>query len=82
MAVARTQTLVQMTSELLALLDQRAARDCRSRSELICEAVEQYLAEDRAASINRAIVEGYTRQPDDEFDYTDAAKRLIAEEPW
>jgi len=36
---ARTQTLVQLSDELLAQLDTRVAREGRSRSELICEAV-------------------------------------------
>lgn len=82
MVIARTQTLVQLTDELLALLDERAARLRRSRSDLIREALEAYLKEDRAAEIDRKIVEGYTRMPDDEWDYTESTKRLIAEEPW
>lgn len=43
----RTQTMVQLTDELVALLDQRADRDGTSRSQVIREAVETYLAEDR-----------------------------------
>ncbi len=41
MVVARTQTLVQLNDELLGLLDERAARERRSRSALIREALEQ-----------------------------------------
>lgn len=79
----RTQTLVQLNDELLAALDAMRERDGRSRSELIREAIERYLAEDREAAIDRAIVEGYTRvPPDDEFDHAGDAARLIAAEPW
>ena len=42
MVVARKQTLVQLSDALVAALDERAARDRRSRSDLIREAVEQY----------------------------------------
>lgn len=73
---------MQLSDELLAVLDARAARERRSRSELIRDALERYLKADLDREVDRAIVEAYTREPDDEFDYADAAKRLIAEEPW
>jgi predicted transcriptional regulator len=60
---SRTQTIVQLNEELLALLDERAARAGVSRSQLIREAIEAFLAADRAAAIDRAIVEGYRRMP-------------------
>lgn len=82
MVVARTQTLVQLTDDLLALLDEKAVRVSRSRSELIREAIEMYLCEEREAEIDRQIVESYRSMPDDEWDYTEAARRMIAEEPW
>lgn len=82
MAVARIQTLVQLNDDLLALLDERASRSRRSRSELIREAIEMYLHEEREAEIDRQIAESYRRFPDDEVDYTQAARRLIREEPW
>ena len=44
--MARTQTLVQLSDELVALLNQRAAQQRRSRSDLIREALESFLAED------------------------------------
>ena len=77
-----TQTIVQLTDELLAELDARRARDGRSRSELIREALEAYLADDRDAATDRAIVDGYTRTPptDDLGDW--AARRTVAAEPW
>jgi Arc/MetJ-type ribon-helix-helix transcriptional regulator len=80
--VARTQTLIQLTDELLEQLDSLRARDGRSRSEVVREAIERYLASGREAEIDRLIVEGYTRQPPDELWGEEAAKRMIATEPW
>ena len=79
--------MVQLNDTLLEVLDQRATETGRSRSDLIREAIEQYYKEDIEAAIDRAMVEGYTRVPDDdddEFDalYEDVARRSIAEEPW
>jgi len=84
MVVARRQVLVQLTDDLVALLDQRAARTGRSRSELIRNAVERELAADRDAAIDAAILEGYRRSPPPEHDaWAEAsARRSIAAEPW
>lgn len=81
--VGRTQTLVQLSDSLVAALDQRAARTGRSRSDLIREAIERYLSEDVEAEIDRQIVEGYRRIPQ-ERDSSHAlnARRAIEEEPW
>lgn len=79
----RTQTLVQLSEDLLTQLDARRAREGRSRSELIREAIQQYLRDDRQAAIDQAIVDGYTRiPPDDELGAEWAAKTLITAEPW
>ncbi len=85
--MARAQTLVQLTDSLVALLDERAVRERRSRSDLIREAIEAYLAEDAEAEVSRRMVEGYTRMPqaaDDELEALAerSALRMIAEEPW
>lgn len=82
--MARKQTLVQLNDELLGLLDEKAARLRRSRSDLIRDALEHYLAAEREAEIDRAIIEGYTRIPQEEHDpwAEAAARRSIAEEPW
>jgi metal-responsive CopG/Arc/MetJ family transcriptional regulator len=81
--VPRRQTLVQLNDELLALLDERAARSGRSRSQLIREAVEQYVASDRSAAIDRAIVEGYTRIPQEADPWVEVlAKESVRAEPW
>jgi metal-responsive CopG/Arc/MetJ family transcriptional regulator len=77
--------MVQLNDTLLEVLDQRATETGRSRSDLIREAIEQYYKEDIEAAIDRAMVEGYTRVPDDDelgALYEDVARRSIAEEPW
>ena len=81
--MARTQTIVQLTDELLAELDARRAREGRSRSELIRDAIESYLAADREAAIDAAIVDGYTRVPPaEDLGAEWAARTLVAAEPW
>jgi metal-responsive CopG/Arc/MetJ family transcriptional regulator len=85
MVMARTQTLVQLTDELLTRLDERAARERRSRSTLIREAIEDYLRDELEAEIDRRIVEGYRRHPQtsDEDMWAEAnARAAIREEPW
>jgi metal-responsive CopG/Arc/MetJ family transcriptional regulator len=82
MAMARTQTLVQLSDELLERLDTYRAREGRSRSEVVREAIEQYLAADRRAEIDRQLVDAYTRQPPEDVWGDQAAKTMIAAEPW
>jgi len=82
MAMARTQTLVQLSDELLHRLDDYRAREGRSRSEVVREAIEQYLAADREAETDRLLVEAYTRQPPETVWEEQAAKDMIAAEPW
>lgn len=85
MAVARTQTLVQLNDELLALLDERAARERRSRSTLVRQALEEFLQDEGRAEVGRKIVEGYERVPqtaeEDAWAQT-SARDAIREEPW
>jgi metal-responsive CopG/Arc/MetJ family transcriptional regulator len=73
---------VQLSEDLLARLDSYRARAGRSRSEVIRTAVERYLAEDREAAIDRRIVEAYSLQPPEAPWSDDAARRMIAAEPW
>ena len=84
MIVARRQTLVQLSDELLAALDERAGRAGVSRSALIRTAIEAYLKTGRDGEIDTAIVEGYTRIPPGELDaWAEAAAiRSIRDEPW
>jgi predicted transcriptional regulator len=59
----RTQTMVQLTDELVELLDRRAASAGVSRSQLIRQAIEAYLNTDREAQLEQRIIEGYKRMP-------------------
>jgi len=83
--MTRTQTLVQLNEELLRRLDERAAREGRSRSALIREAIEAYMYDARSAEIDRQIVEGYERMPETEEELAGAdaeLREMIEEEPW
>ena len=56
--MARAQTLLQLSDELLALLDDRSVRLRRSRSDLVRSAVERYLHDELEADTDRRIVDG------------------------
>ncbi|HWI97363.1 MAG TPA: ribbon-helix-helix protein, CopG family [Solirubrobacterales bacterium] len=81
----RTQTLVQLSRSLLNRLDERAAREGRSRSALIRDAIDAYLYDEEGARIDREIREGYERIPvtDEEMAWAEASARdAVEEEPW
>jgi metal-responsive CopG/Arc/MetJ family transcriptional regulator len=83
--VSRTQTLVQLNDELLRRLDERAAREGRSRSALIRDAIEAYLADEGRDEVSRQIVAGYERIPQTDEDVATAereAREAIRDEPW
>jgi metal-responsive CopG/Arc/MetJ family transcriptional regulator len=83
--VSRTQTLVQLTADLLRRLDERAAREGRSRSALIRDAIDAYLRDEERERITREIIEGYERLPptDDEMAWAEKeAGEMVREEPW
>jgi Ribbon-helix-helix protein, copG family len=61
--MSRVQTMVQLTDELVELLDREAARRGMSRSALIRSALEEFFQHDREAAISQRIVDGYTRIP-------------------
>ena len=61
--MARTQTMVQLTSDLLDDLDLEATARGISRSALIREVLEAHLAERRADVVGEQIAEGYRRIP-------------------
>ena len=74
---------MQLTEELLAALDERAARSGRSRSDLIREAIERYVADDISARIDAALVAGYERVPQEADPWSEmVARHMIASEPW
>jgi metal-responsive CopG/Arc/MetJ family transcriptional regulator len=81
----RTQTLVQLTEDLLRRLDERAAKEGRSRSALIRDAIEAYLYDEERDRITREIIEGYERIPptEEEMRIAEAnAREAVEEEPW
>lgn len=61
--MARTQTMVQLTGELVESLDAIAARRSVSRSALIREFVLDGLERSGEAAIGKRIAEGYRRIP-------------------
>ena len=83
--MTRTQTLVQLNEELLRRLDERAAREGRSRSSLIREAIETYMVDEARDEITRQIIAGYERIPETDEEMAVAereAREMIREEPW
>ncbi|HJV09194.1 MAG TPA: CopG family transcriptional regulator [Acidimicrobiales bacterium] len=63
MAMARTQTLVQLTDELVAALTVEADRRGLSRSALIREVLQDFLDAEAESAVGRRIAEGYRRVP-------------------
>jgi predicted DNA-binding protein len=61
--MARTQTMVQLTQELLESLDEAASRRGVSRSALIRELVIDGLRRAEADAIGERIADGYRRIP-------------------
>lgn len=61
--MARSQTLVQLTDELVAALDVHAGASGRSRSALIREAIEEWLAVRRKQDAVEQWLAGYERMP-------------------
>ena len=55
--------MVQLTDDLVAALDEEAARRGESRSSVIRQALQAYLADSRESLIGRRIAEGYRRIP-------------------
>jgi metal-responsive CopG/Arc/MetJ family transcriptional regulator len=85
MVMARKQTLVQLNDLLITVLDQRAAREGKSRSAVIREAVESYLRTDLDDEVGREIAEGYRRVPETDEELRAAERQgreMIREEPW
>lgn len=81
--VKKTQTLVQLTTDLLAALDQQAAASGRSRSDIIREAIRHYFDEIIQDEIDKKILAGYRRKPQKSDPWAEAATReSIAAEPW
>ena len=81
----RTQTMVQLTEDLVRRLDDRAKHEGVSRSQLIRDAVEAYLEAD---AHRRAVVhfhEAYAAMPDTPEEQAVALRNaadMVADEPW
>jgi hypothetical protein len=63
MAARRQQTLLQLTDELVELLDRRAEAEGISRSALVRLVLERELRDERAELVSARMVEGYMRHP-------------------
>lgn len=61
--MARTQTLLQLTDDLVSLLDEEAGQRGISRSALIREVLTDHLADRQETQVSRRIVEAYQRIP-------------------
>jgi hypothetical protein len=55
--------MVQLSDELIGLVDAEAARRGVSRSAIIREAITEHLGASQQVAITRQIVEGYQRVP-------------------
>lgn len=89
MVIARKQTLVQLSDELIEILDRRASSEGKSRSAVIRDAVEAHLHDETEAEKVRQFVEAYRRMPqtEEEIEWGETAsrelhRRLDEEEPW
>jgi Arc/MetJ-type ribon-helix-helix transcriptional regulator len=75
--------MVQLTDELVAALDEEAARRGQSRSAVIREALEEFLDRREEAAIARRIIDGYRRippaTPDEWGDVDDLVDRSTTE---
>lgn len=83
--MSRKPVLVQLNEELIEKLDELTEVQGRSRSAVVRDAVERYVAAESEAEKDRRLVEGYTRiPPDDEFAaWAEASVReLLDEESW
>lgn len=90
MVVARRQTLVQLTDDLVVILDAIAAKRGMTRSALIRSVLESFVGREDESEKDRQLIEGYTRIPpggEDEWGSLDdwaewGLQKAVAEEPW
>ena len=76
--MARRQVIVQLDDELVAALDEEAARQGTSRSDLIRRAATGLLAAYRVRRQERETVDAYRRVPQDPV-LTETFGRIAAE---
>jgi metal-responsive CopG/Arc/MetJ family transcriptional regulator len=90
MVMARRQTLVQLTDDLVVILDAIAVKRGITRSALIRSVLESFVGREDESEKDRRMIEGYTRIPPDTEDEwgpltpwaEDAARRLVTQETW
>lgn len=84
--VCMTQLVARVEDDLLTAVDDLVASgQVSSRSDAVRRALRALIESYRRQEVGRQIVEGYTRQPQDEQEmgWADAATvAMIAEEPW
>lgn len=78
MIVARRQILVQLSDDLVTVLDRQARRRSVSRSQVIREAIEKHTHDELEAEIDRQIVDAYTRIPQEDDPAADWAAIEVA----
>lgn len=61
--MARVQTIVQLTPEIVKALDQEALRRGVSRSALVRDSIDAYLQDSREARITAQLVRAYGEIP-------------------
>lgn len=84
--MATEQIAVRVPTPLLSVLDDLVDRGVyESRAAAVRAGIEAVAENERQRSIDRAVVEGYRRQPPTVIEDTaalSALRRSIAEEPW
>jgi predicted transcriptional regulator len=75
---------IRLSDDRLAALEERAAASGRSRSELVREAVDSFLATGEPGAVDAAILAGYARIPASAQDEWALAGTLalLGGEPW
>ena len=80
-----TKVSVEVADDLLGRLDERAAREGRSRSALIRDAIKSCLYDEERNQIAKEIIESYERIPPSEAEMKIAetsAREPVEEESW
>jgi hypothetical protein len=84
MLMSRRETLVQLSDELVRALDEISERRGMSRSALIRQLLERFIAGEDEAQKDRRLVEGYRRfpphEPDEWGDVQAWSEQAVAED--
>jgi len=80
------QIAVKLPDELLAAIDRLVeSHRFASRSDIVRAGLQRVIADDAAAIVDRAFVEGFARHPDSDADLrraTTLAIQSVEDEPW